>query len=377
MRAAERGTWNIRPATPRIASTAVGTGPTGGARGALALTIVVPAFNEAARMDVGMQRLQAAIDEGAIDPSTTELVLVDDGSDDGTAERATELYAHLPHRRVVSLPVNSGKGAAVRAGVSVALGAHLAFMDADMAIDPRQVPQMTRALSDADVAIASRALPGASAEGDTAGRNMMGWVFNRVVNSMTGLGLGDTQCGFKAFRTPVARLLFHASTVDRFAFDVAVLVLARRYGLQVAEVPVRWRNVKGSRIRPVRDAWSMVGDMARIRRGSAPAGPIGAIAVEGGDAGEPALATARAAVGPTVPVLARADGGALVLFPLGSQAEVAAARDRLAAVVGPSRVRHMAVSTDQLAAAAPLRVWPGTGGYPAPGAPVPLGGGEP
>ncbi len=382
MRAAERGATEHPPAVPRggtgpAGATSTGGPTTGATTTGLALTIVVPAFNEASRLDVGMHRLQVAVDEGAVDLSTTELVVVDDGSDDGTADRAAEVYAHLPHLRVCSLAANMGKGAAVRAGVSVACGANVIFMDADMAIDPRQVPVVTDALATADVAIASRVLPGAIAEGDTAGRNVMGRVFNRTVNAVTGLGLGDTQCGFKGFRTPVARLLFHGTVVDRFAFDVGILVLARRLGLAVTEVPVRWRNVKGSRIRPVRDAWSMVGDMLRIRLGTTTAAPVEALGVAGDDAGGRALAAVRSAVGPTVPVLAREDGGALALFPLGTPAEVAAASDRLAGVVGPSRVRRLAMSADQLAALAPLRVWAGTHGVADPGGPVRLDGGEP
>lgn len=370
MRAAERGTTDDPPAaSPSETTEGSGTG--------LALTIVVPAFNEADRLDVGMRRLQAAVDEGAVDLSTTELVVVDDGSADGTAARATKVYAHLPHLRVCSLSANMGKGAAVRTGVSVARGGNVIFMDADMAIDPRQVPDMIAALAEADVAIASRVLPGAVAEGDTVGRNVMGRVFNRTVNAVTGVGLGDTQCGFKGFRTPAARLLFHGAMVNRFAFDVGILVLARRFGLKVAEVPVRWRNVQGSRIRPVRDAWSMVTDMVRIRLGTTAGAPMEALGVSGSGPGDPILAAVRRAVGPTVPVLSRGDGGALVLFPLGTPAEVAAAADRLAATVGAPRVRHLAVSTDQVAALAPLQVWAGTGRVTTPGGPVRLDGGEP
>lgn len=377
MRAAERGTTEHPPAAPLVGTGPEGGAATGGTGAELALTIVVPAFNEASRMDVGARRLQAAVDEGAVDLATTELVVVDDGSGDGTAARAGEVYAHLPHLRVCSLPANMGKGAAVRAGVSVARGAHVIFMDADMAIDPRQVPDITTALAGSDVAIASRVLPGAVAEGDTVGRNLMGRVFNRTVNTVTRLGLGDTQCGFKGFRTPVARLLFHGTEVNRFAFDVGILVLAKRFGLQVAEVPVRWRNVQGSRIRPVRDAWSMVTDIARIRLGTTAAAPMEALVVSGSGPGEGTLSAVRGAVGPTVPVLAREDGGAVALFPLGTPAEVAAAGERLAGVVGASRVRRQAMSTDQVAAMAPLRVWAGTGEVTAPERPVPLDGGEP
>lgn len=377
------------PAAPGAAAPETATHDTGAldaAAPAPALTIVVPAFDEADRMDGGALRLQAAIDGGAVDPTATELVVVDDGSTDATAERARQLYGHLPHLRVLSLPANAGKGAAIRAGVAHARGAHVAFMDADMAIDPSQLPRMTAALAGADLAIGARSLPGSVAEGDTVGRTAMGWIFNRAVNATTRVHLGDTQCGFKAFRTPVARLLFHGTVIDRFAFDVELLVLARRLGLRIAEEPVRWRNVSGSSIHPLRDAWSMTADMLRSRLRLAVPPPIEALAVAGdpgmdattdpatngavGPAAHPpadpaalgALGTATAAVGPTVPVLARRDAGALVLFPLGSADEVSGAAERLTALVGPARVRRLAVTLDQVAALAPLRVHAGTAG---------------
>lgn len=372
MRAAERGTTGNRPAGLQTSTGLAGGGDAGGEPPAL--TIVVPAFNESARLEVGMRRLQAAVDSGDVDPATTELVVVDDGSTDGTAARARELYAHLPHLRVVVLPANAGKGAAIRAGVATAQGRNLAFMDADMAIDPHQIPRMVEALTHADLAIGSRSLPGSSAEGDTFGRTVMGWVFNRAVNAVTHVGLGDTQCGFKAFRTPVARLLFGSTAIDRFAFDVEILLVARRFGLRVAEVPVRWRNVQGSRIRPLRDAWSMVGDMVRSRLGLLAPPPIEALEVAAG--GGPVAAVQRT-VGPTVPVLARADGSALVLFPLVTPEDIRPAARRLEADVGAAGVHRRLVSLDQLAAMRPLRVLPGTAanrnglaanGRPAPGA---------
>lgn len=194
----------------------------------LAISIVVPAYNEFSRLDVGFRRMQAAIDHGAVDPTATEFIFVDDGSTDGTGDHARELSAGFPNFVLIRVAHNTGKGAAVRAGVAKARGAVVAFMDADMAVDPVQIPLMVAALEHADMAIGSRSMPGSSVDRDDLRRSLMGRSFNAIVNSTTHLALGDTQCGFKAFRAPVARILFHCTTTERFAFDVEVLYTARR-----------------------------------------------------------------------------------------------------------------------------------------------------
>jgi dolichyl-phosphate beta-glucosyltransferase len=208
----------------------------------LELTIVVPAFNEAHRLSEGIKRFDAAVGDGAVDIRRTELLIVDDGSTDTTSATARSLLTHLPHHRVVRHPVNRGKGAAVRTGVSHARSTYTAYMDADMAIDPRAIPRL---------------LDG----------SVMGRLFNRCVTTGTGLGLNDTQCGFKAFHTSVARLLFHLVRIDRFAFDVEVLVRAHRLGLRITEVPVQWTHVPGSTVHPLHDSISMLADVSSSRLG--------------------------------------------------------------------------------------------------------------
>lgn len=245
----------------------------------LDLTIVVPAFNESERLGEGMKRFQAAADDGAIDLETTEILLVDDGSDDGTADVARSLLAPLPHHRVVSLGANAGKGAAVRTGVSLSTSPYTAYMDADMAIDPRSVPDLVAALATNDVAIGSRALPESMVDGTYALRSVMGRGFNRLVTTGTRLDLLDTQCGFKGFRTPAARLLFHLVRIDRFAFDVEVLARARRLGFRIAQIPVHWKHVPGSTIHPVHDSLSMLIDVYRSRLGLVPPPQITAVEV--------------------------------------------------------------------------------------------------
>jgi len=246
------------------------------------LTIIVPAFNEADRLPAGMGRFDAAVADGAVRLNETEVVLIDDGSTDDTAAVARRLLAPLPHHRVISLPANGGKGAAVRTGVALARGPYVAYMDADMAIDPRAVPSLLDALRSSEAAIGSRALAHSMVDGTYAVRAVMGRMFNRLVTTGTGLGLQDTQCGFKAFRTPVARLLFHLVGIDRFAFDVELMERARRLGLRITEVPVHWKNVPGSTVHPLHDSLSMLADVYRSRYGFLPTLPVPAVIVRDG-----------------------------------------------------------------------------------------------
>ncbi|MBV8161555.1 MAG: glycosyltransferase family 2 protein [Acidimicrobiia bacterium] len=230
-----------------------------------ALSVVVPAYNEAGRLSASLPPLvDLAGDVGA------ELIVVDDGSDDDTAGVAAAHLAGLPGAMVVRLALNSGKGAAVRAGVAHARGRSIVFMDADLATDLGDLPALLDALETADVAIGSRDAPGAVVEGASATRAHMGRTFNRLARAVTGLTLRDTQCGFKAFRAPVAQLLFHLGVVDGFAFDVEILALARRMGYRVAEVPVHWHAIDDSRVDVVRDPARMLRDVlltqARWRR---------------------------------------------------------------------------------------------------------------
>jgi glycosyltransferase involved in cell wall biosynthesis len=295
----------------------------------LDLSIIVPAFNEAPRLADGFKRFDGAVSDGAIDLARTEVVFVDDGSTDQTAETARTLLTNLPHHRVISHPSNRGKGAAVRTGVTVARGACTAYMDADFAIDPRAVPRLLEGLRTNDVVIGSRALPDSMVETTYALRSVMGGLFNRLVTTGTGLGLHDTQCGFKAFRTPAARLLFQLVGIERFAFDVEILARARRLGLRIAEVPVQWKHVPGSTIHPLHDSLTMLSDVYRSRLGLVPTPPVPTITVLGSSdaAGTAELAERVGAVvadtlgGAPVPVVT---GGrsVVVLLPLVGPADV-------------------------------------------------------
>jgi hypothetical protein len=337
-----------------------GARPDSAAPPGVALSLVIPAFNEGQRLDDGVARLRVAIAAGAIDPETTEFIVVDDGSTDDTTERAGVLFSAFPHVRLLRLPENHGKGGAVRAGVAVAAAPVIAFADADMAIDPGQTPEFIGALAEADVAIGSRSASGASVDRSSLHRSLMNRAFNRVVNVLTSVDLDDTQCGFKAFRAPVAKLLFHCSVTERFAFDVEILSLARRFGLDIAEVPVQWLRVEGSQIRPLSDARSMVSDVFRASRGAASVAPVPTLCVklpgeqpEAASAGPAALLAAFLPTG--LPVLGRNDGAVLVLCPLMDDPAVGAAAAQIVARYPGAAVEREAMTVAQLARMSPLR----------------------
>jgi hypothetical protein len=326
---------------------------------AIDLSIVVPAYNEAARLADGLGRLDGAFGDGCLDPTRTEIVVVDDGSTDGTDARARDLLRHLPHVQVLRRPSNEGKGSAIRHGVAAATGAVIAFGDADMAIDPDQFPLLVTALGRSEVAIGSRTLPGSRAAGNSARRKVMGRIFNRMVNGLTKLDLGDTQCGFKGFRAPVARLLFHCTVIGGFAFDVEVLYAARQLGFHIEEVPVRWQSVEGTRIRLLADPFVMAADIVGGWARRRPPAPVPALVVAPSPLGAPsAAALAFDAAGSSFPVLADADDGATVLFPLGGREQVEQVATRLAAPVGGFRpvLRRTSVPFANLRERAPLEL---------------------
>jgi glycosyltransferase involved in cell wall biosynthesis len=328
---------------------------------ALDLTIIVPAFNEAHRLGAGMERFDAAVAEGAVDLRTTEVVVVDDGSRDRTGEVATKLLAPLPHHRVLTLRTNGGKGAAVRAGITAARGAHCAYMDADMAIDPRAIPLLLDGLRTSDVAIGSRALDDSMVESRYVLRSLMGGLFNRMVTTGTGLGLHDTQCGFKAFRTPAARLLFHLVRIDRFAFDVEVLVRARTLGLTITEVPVQWKHVPGSTVHPLHDSLGMLADVYGSRLGLRAVPPVPALAVvdrTGAASPDERWSRVAGAVEARLPErqlpIVSDRGAVLVLLPLLDDNDLAAVTGDLIGDLRPLTVTRRSLPASAIRALGPL-----------------------
>jgi len=229
----------------------------------IALSIIVPAHNEGARLDDGFARLLPIIDELGRD--RVEVIVVDDGSSDDTGLRAARLMSELPHSLVVRCDTNGGKGAALKIGVAVAQGAVAVTCDADMSIHPRQIPAVLSALTGADIVVGSRARRG-RIHYDSALRTAAGGVFNALVRRWTGIAVRDTQCGFKGFQLGVARLCAIYGHIGGFAFDAEWLYLANRLHLTTATVDVEWDDVAGSSVRVGRDSWGMLMDIRDVPR---------------------------------------------------------------------------------------------------------------
>jgi glycosyltransferase involved in cell wall biosynthesis len=225
-------------------------------------SIVIPARDESDRIASGFARLQPVLEQLGVDD--VEVIIVDDGSSDDTGRRAAEIYGVLPHCLVVRQEENRGKGAAVRLGLAIATGQKVAACDADMSISPAHLPALFHALDGAEVAVGSRTVDG-GIHYTSPLRTVAGNMFNHLVRRRVGTTIRDTQCGFKAFRTPAARLLASLSLVDGFAFDVEMLYLAGKLGFEVQEVPVTWDDVEGSSVRVLRDSRRMLRDIRGLR----------------------------------------------------------------------------------------------------------------
>jgi glycosyltransferase involved in cell wall biosynthesis len=224
-----------------------------------AMTVIIPAFNEERRLIETLPRLLHRL------PEPAEILIVDDGSTDRTAIVAESLLAHRRHGRVVRLPWNQGKGAAVRAGVTHATGDPIVYMDADLSADLDDLDRVVAALGYADVVVGSRLAPHAEVLGQSRVRNRASRTFNRATRLLAGLDVGDTQCGFKAFRSSTAKVLFAMQHLDGFAFDVEVLTLAKELNLSTVEIPIRWHGAEGSKVRWHVDPATMLCDIVRLR----------------------------------------------------------------------------------------------------------------
>jgi dolichyl-phosphate beta-glucosyltransferase len=229
-------------------------------------SLVVPAFDEASRIERAVSEVAAwrRSKPGGWD---WEVILVDDGSSDGTGDiaRRAAKAAELP-LTVLTHEKNRGKGAAIRTGVLASIGDPVLVSDTDLSTPLAEWVKLAERLPTHPVTIGSRAVDEALVRRrQPFYRVFMGKTFNTFVRLVAVPGIHDTQCGFKLFRGDVARDLFSRAKIDRFAYDVEILYLARRQGLAIAEVPVLWFNSPESKVAVVRDSVRMLRDLLRIR----------------------------------------------------------------------------------------------------------------
>jgi dolichyl-phosphate beta-glucosyltransferase len=234
----------------------------------VSLSVVIPAYNEAARLG---KTLRAVVDYLRQSAPDAEVIVVDDGSSDRTVELARQSFADRGKLRtsVISYKSNLGKGRAVRLGLLAARGDVALFSDADLSTPITEAPKLIEPIANGqfDVTFGSRALDRRLIGVHQSWRREQGGrVFNLAVRLATGLPFWDTQCGFKAFRMSVCRPLVEAATVDRFGFDVELLYLAFRAGLNLKEVPVRWDHNEGSKVSLFNDSFKMLNEVGLIRQ---------------------------------------------------------------------------------------------------------------
>ena len=227
------------------------------------LSIVIPAFNEAARIGNSLKKIHAFMQQSLL---SFELIVVDDGSVDNTAEVVKQVQ--VKGLRLISNEKNRGKGYSVRRGVFAATGQYVLFTDADLSTpieEAEKLLDMARSQR-ADVVIGSRAMDRKYIENhQTPVREFGGMFFNLMVRLFLGLRIHDTQCGFKVFHAQRSRRIFEEQTILGFGFDPELLFLAKRNGLKIRETPVRWSHAEGSKVRFLRDGLRMFFDLARIR----------------------------------------------------------------------------------------------------------------
>ena len=227
----------------------------------IGLSVVIPAFNEEKRLATSLPAIVEYLDKRG---SHYEVVVVDDGSSDGTAD----LAASWEERgvRVVRQPRNRGKGAALKAGVLASRGAVVLLTDADLSTPIGELERLEEYLDENPVVFGSRAVEGARIDDPQPFfRQCMGKTFNFMIRVLVVGGVRDTQCGFKLLRGDDARRLFADLTLDGFSYDVELLWLARRYGLAVAEVGVLWNHCPDSTVHLLADPLRMAFDVLRFR----------------------------------------------------------------------------------------------------------------
>ena len=227
-------------------------------------SIVIPAFNESARIPATLQEVVSCIRERGWD---AEVIVVNDGSTDSTADVVREFAKTAPEVRLIENPGNRGKGYSVRAGMLQALGEIVMFTDADLSAPMEEAERLFAAIEEgADIAIGSRWLEkGRQTHKQPLYRQFFGRCFNAVTRGVMGLHFADTQCGFKAFTRASAQTVFQLQTIERWGFDPEILFIALKCGYTVTEVAVSWGHDERSRMSYLKDGIKMLEEVAVIR----------------------------------------------------------------------------------------------------------------
>jgi dolichyl-phosphate beta-glucosyltransferase len=228
------------------------------------LSIVVPAYNEEARIERTLARLHEYY---SAQDYAYNILIVSDGSTDRTVQIATEFASKHPQFRVIECPINRGKGAVVREGMLAADGDFILFCDADLATPQEETEKLLPiVLAGKDIAIGSRPLKESKLEiRQPWYREMLGRSFNGAVQLLAVRGIADTQCGFKLFKRDVAHDIFRRCRINGFSFDLEVLMIARDLNYSIAEIPIRWMHQEGSKVRVLRDGLRMLRDLVMLR----------------------------------------------------------------------------------------------------------------
>ena len=227
------------------------------------LSIVIPAYNEEQRLPDTLTRLRTYC---AQQPFEIEVLVVDDGSQDGTCRVVEERMAIWPWLRLLPIP-HGGKGQAIKQGFLAAQGGLIFMCDADLSMPVEELGSFLAAMQEGcDVAIGSREAPGAVRYGEPVRPHLMGRVFNWLVRLLALPKLKDTQCGFKCFKRQVAYDVVSCQQLSGWGFDVELLFIARKRGYVLREVPIAWYYKPSSRVHPLRDALHMTRDLFTIRR---------------------------------------------------------------------------------------------------------------
>jgi dolichyl-phosphate beta-glucosyltransferase len=227
-------------------------------------SIVIPAFNESARIPATLQSVVACVRERGWD---AEVIVVNDGSTDATADVVRAFARNAPEVRMIENPGNRGKGYSVRTGLLQALGEVVMFTDADLSSPIEEADRLFAAIGNgADIAIGSRWLETSrQTHRQPLYRQFFGRCFNAVTRAVMGLRFADTQCGFKAFTRAAAQTVFPLQTIERWGFDPEILFIALKCGFNIVEVPVSWAHDKRTRMSYLKDGAKMLEEIAIIR----------------------------------------------------------------------------------------------------------------